>query len=178
MKLMLSVLIVIVSSIAFVGCGKKQDATTPAPIDPAVGAMQKTADQATAAMNETVEKATEKVEEIRASAEASIADAKAKAEADDAKAKADAAAAQFDGIVAGIKDSLAANQFDKALAGLKEGLALPNLSAEQKGILQQLQEAIQAAIAKNTAATATQNAQGAATDATKKVDGLLKGFGK
>ncbi|MDX9982255.1 MAG: hypothetical protein RBU25_19700 [Lentisphaeria bacterium] len=88
------------------------------------------------------------------------------------------ATAKFDGIVAAIKENLAANKFEQALAGLKEGLALPNLSGEQKGILQQLQEAVQAAMAKNAAATATENVQGAAGEATKKVDGLLKGFGK
>ena len=64
MKLTLNVLIVIVSSIAFVGCGKKQESTAPVPIDPAVGAMQKTAEQATAEINETVDKATDKVAEI------------------------------------------------------------------------------------------------------------------
>lgn len=169
MRLILGIALVIVSGLAFVGCGKKQEPTPPVPKVNEDTTLQKTVDQATNAVNETVGKAAEKAEELKTTAQASVADAKAKVEE---------ATSQFDTIVANIKENLAANQFEQALAGLKQGLALPGLTGEQKGILQQLQEAIQAAIAKNTTATATQNAQTAVDDAAKKVGGVLKGFGK
>ncbi len=171
MKSYLLSALLIVLGLAFVGCGKKEEPAAKPKTSGDVGQaeIQRTVDKATQAVSETVEQATAKVEEIKQTAEASVAEA---------KAKVDEATAKFDGIVAAIKENLAANKFEQALAGLKEGLALPNLTGEQKGILQQLQEAIQAAMTKNAAATATENVQGAAGEATKKVDGLLKGFGK
>lgn len=169
MRLTLSIALVIVSSLVFVGCGKQQEPTPPVPKVTEDTSLQKSVDQATGAVNETLDKATNQAEAVKASAEASVTDAKAKVED---------ATSQFDTIVAAIKENVAANQFDQALTGLKQGLALPNLTDAQKGILQQLQEAVQAALAKNTTATATQEAQGAVDDAAKKVGGVLQGFGK
>ena len=157
MKSYLLSALVIVLGLAFVGCGKKEEPAAK-PQQPAGDAgkteIQRTVDQATQAVNETVEQAAAQVDEAKKAAESSVAEAKAKV--DDATAK-------FDGMLAAIKESLAANKFEQALAGLKEGLALPNLTGEQKGILQQLQEAIQAAMTKNAAAAATENEIGRAS---------------
>jgi uncharacterized lipoprotein YehR (DUF1307 family) len=169
MKRYLGIVSVIVLAVALVGCGKKDEAETTPAAEPDSETMNKAMEGVSDTVTKTVDEATEKVQEMKAQADETVADAKTKlAEA----------TSQFDSIVAGIKENLAANSFDKALAGLKEGLALPNLTGEQKGILQQLQEAIQQAMAKKATGDAAKQAEGAVDGATKKVDGLLKGFGK
>lgn len=164
MKLTLLSAVMIVSGLVFVGCGKPDEPVAPRS-EAGQNEMQGAVDQATAAVNETVEQATAKIEEVKQAAEASIAEAQAKVEA---------ATAQFDELVAGIREQLAAKNFEQALAGVEKGFALPNLTGDQKGILQQLQEAIRAAMALNTATTGTGNVEEAAGEA---AGGLLRKIG-
>jgi ElaB/YqjD/DUF883 family membrane-anchored ribosome-binding protein len=164
----LSILFAIVCTVALVGCGKKKSDDVKPVEEPTNAAMEDAMKGASDAVNETIGKANEKVEEL-------------KAKADEAVTKANetikATTSQFDQIVADVKANIAANSFDQALAKLKEGFSLPNLTGDQKGVLQQLQESIQQAMANKVTGDATKQAEGTAAEATKKVGGLLN-FGK